>query len=69
MDDGLGEIVQVLHTLGHVNGDDELGLQVDEPVHRHIIKAAAGSMVPANHNGRFTQINREVYKDATRSHT
>lgn len=33
VDDGLGEIVQVLHTLGHVNGDDELGLQVDEPVH------------------------------------
>lgn len=32
VDDGLGEIVQVLHTLGHVNGDDELGLQVDEPV-------------------------------------
>lgn len=33
VDDGLGEIVQVLHALGHVDGDDELGLQVDEPVH------------------------------------
>lgn len=33
VDDGLGEIVQVLHTLGHVDGDDELGLQVDQPVH------------------------------------
>lgn len=33
VDDGLGEIVQVLHPLGHVDGDDELGLQVDEPVH------------------------------------
>lgn len=33
VDDGLGEIVQVLHALGHVDGNDELGLQVDEPVH------------------------------------
>lgn len=33
VDDGLGEIVQILHTLGHVNGDDELGLKVDQPVH------------------------------------
>lgn len=33
VDDGLGEIVQVLHPLGHVDGDDELGLQVDQPVH------------------------------------
>lgn len=33
VDDGLGEIVQVLHTLGHVDGDDELGLQVDQPAH------------------------------------
>lgn len=40
VDDGLGEVVQVLHALGHVNGNDELGLQVDEPVHWHIIKAA-----------------------------
>lgn len=41
VDDGLGEIVQILHALGHVDGDDELGLQVDKPVHWHIIKAAA----------------------------
>lgn len=33
VDDGLGEIVQILHALGHVDGDDELGLQVDKPVH------------------------------------
>lgn len=33
VDDRLGEIVQVLHALGHVNGNDELGLQVDKPVH------------------------------------
>lgn len=33
VDDGLGEVVQVLHALGHVDGNDELGLQVDEPVH------------------------------------
>lgn len=33
VDDGLGEIVQVLHTLGHIDGNDELGLQVDQPVH------------------------------------
>lgn len=33
VDDRLGEVVQVLHALGHVDGDDELGLQVDEPVH------------------------------------
>lgn len=33
VDDGLGEIVQVLHALGHIDGDDELGLQVDKPVH------------------------------------
>lgn len=33
VDDRLGEVVQVLHALGHVDGDDELGLQVDQPVH------------------------------------
>lgn len=31
VNDRLGEIVQVLHALGHINGDDELGLQVDDP--------------------------------------
>ncbi len=41
VDDRLGEVVQVLHALGHVDGNDELGLQVDKPVHWHIIKAAA----------------------------
>lgn len=40
VDDGLSEIVQVLHAFGHVNGNDELGLQVDKPVHLHIIRAA-----------------------------
>lgn len=29
----------------------------------------AGSMVPANHTRCFTQINREVYKDGTWSHS
>lgn len=33
VNDGLGEVVQVLHALGHVDGNDELGLQVDQPVH------------------------------------
>ena len=33
VDDRLGEVVQVLHALGHVDGNDELGLQVNKPVH------------------------------------
>lgn len=33
VDDRLGEVVQVLHSLGHVNGNDELGLQINNPVH------------------------------------
>lgn len=32
VDDRLGEVVQVLHPLGHVNGYDELGLQINDPV-------------------------------------
>ena len=31
MYDWLGEVVQVLHALGHVDGDDQLGLQVNQP--------------------------------------
>lgn len=33
VDDRLGEVVQVLHALGHINSNDELGLQVNKPVH------------------------------------
>lgn len=33
VDDRLGEVVQVFHALSHINGNDELGLQVDKPVH------------------------------------
>lgn len=29
--DWLREVVQVLHALGHVDGDHQLGLQVDQP--------------------------------------
>lgn len=41
VNDRLCEVVQVLHALGHIDGNDELGLQVNKPVHWHIIKAAA----------------------------
>lgn len=37
VDDGLGEVVQVLHALGHINGYDELGLQINDPVHLNIV--------------------------------
>lgn len=33
VNDWLSEVVQVLHALGHIDGNDELGLQVNKPVH------------------------------------
>lgn len=33
VDDRLGEIVQVLHALGHIDGNVELGLQIYKSVH------------------------------------
>lgn len=33
VDDRLSEVVQVLHALSHIDGNDELGLQVNKPVH------------------------------------
>ncbi len=30
MNDWLGQIVQILHALRYINGNDELGLQIDD---------------------------------------
>lgn len=38
VNDWLGQIVQILHALGHINGNDELGLQINDSRCKDIIK-------------------------------
>lgn len=38
VNDWLGQIVQILHALGHIYGNDELGLQINDSGCKDIIK-------------------------------
>lgn len=62
VDDGLGEVVQVLHALGHVNGYDELGLQINDPVHLNIVTDSLQShwsLSPFQHTSQRINANQD----------